>query len=680
MQPTSSFREYLYPLSPQISRNRQTLTRSMKRFWRIKKQSSNSSPNPKFPPPVGIWRKVPPSPFCHLCRLYDKRKASICAYVSSFREGAQQRCPSCLLVTDCIDWALNRIPELHEDLISLVILQLKDGLILDTGKGSMTLDCMENSTGKFVSMFKDSICPRLPATTGSNTAVLTIKEWISQCASEHTECNTIQHVTELSGAHHESQLKYPVRMLDVRNDSVILRENLQLYEQRYAALSHCWGTGSQANKVMTTAETIQQFKEGIPWELLSNVFQEAIITCRRLSITHLWIDTFAILQDSVQDWEEQSSQMAAVYENAFITMAATNAANGSMGLFRKTDPQFHIHRIPCYDRTFVRVKINSRPFVETPDEAWPLHSRAWVCQELLLSRRVIHFSAQQLTWECKRSAHGQTTDFVKPDKPTIQDQSEKEQSVVDYWHQYVSDYTRKNITFERDKLPALAAIASKMQQRRGNDKYLAGLWLSSLLSDLLWETLPAADRRTTAHGIPTWSWASVPTHVLWSSPYHGVRRMILPDVRVIGNEYVTRGSQFTGEIKLATVTLSGYLITLKRFTKPEQQRPLADTKRVLSATFKWDVASDHDKMQEVLFLAICRQFGNAMIVDGGLAGLLLERVGDSSRFKRVGRGYMADFPYLAPISWQPSYHSHRRSIKSPMELIKKMDTEIVTLI
>ncbi|KAH6677171.1 hypothetical protein B0J14DRAFT_475992, partial [Halenospora varia] len=58
---------------------------------------------------------------------------------------------------------------------------------------------------------------------------------------------------------------------------------------------------------------------------LSKTFVDAISITRFMGIRFLWIDSLCIIQDSVDDWEIESSLMDYVYENATINIAATAA-------------------------------------------------------------------------------------------------------------------------------------------------------------------------------------------------------------------------------------------------------------------------------------------------------------------------------------------------------------------
>lgn len=80
------------------------------------------------------------------------------------------------------------------------------------------------------------------------------------------------------------------------------------------------------------------------------------------------------------------------------------------------------------------------------------------------------------------------------------------------------EYSGRELTIESDKLPALAGLAELYRQATG-DQYLAGLWRSSLIVDLLWKR----QRVLSCHGVltsmpmeyraPSWSWAALDGNV-----------------------------------------------------------------------------------------------------------------------------------------------------------------------
>jgi hypothetical protein len=75
------------------------------------------------------------------------------------------------------------------------------------------------------------------------------------------------------------------------------------------------------------------------------------------------------------------------------------------------------------------------------------------------------------------------------------------------WCAIAVGYSRRALTFNKDKCPALAGIIQKLQEATG-DIPLAGHWKSSLLSTLDWQVwFPLLEAKNP--GIPSWSWASV---------------------------------------------------------------------------------------------------------------------------------------------------------------------------
>ncbi|KAK6414484.1 hypothetical protein LTR95_017717 [Oleoguttula sp. CCFEE 5521] len=86
-------------------------------------------------------------------------------------------------------------------------------------------------------------------------------------------------------------------------------------------------------------------------------------------------------------------------------------------------------------------------------------------------------------------------------------------------------YTRGNLTFETDTLPAIAGVAETLVKDRC-DNYLAGLWESELPHALGWCSHVPLNPHFGLHGntrplefiAPTWSWASVKGPVSYGLP------------------------------------------------------------------------------------------------------------------------------------------------------------------
>jgi hypothetical protein len=63
-----------------------------------------------------------------------------------------------------------------------------------------------------------------------------------------------------------------------------------------------------------------------------------------LDICYLWVDSLCIIQDDKDDFYREPRLMASVYENSYLTIAATGARDGTDGLFLRS-PQDHPHTI-----------------------------------------------------------------------------------------------------------------------------------------------------------------------------------------------------------------------------------------------------------------------------------------------------------------------------------------------
>lgn len=116
---------------------------------------------------------------------------------------------------------------------------------------------------------------------------------------------------------------------------------------------------------------------------------------------------------------------------------------------------------------------------------FPLLWRVWMCQERRLSKRMLHFTANELAWECREGTACECSpnlEHITPDHLI----GNNEDSGPEKWHSTIPEYSSLDLTYEKDKFPAISGIAKPMQQTRPSDIYLAGLWKSSLLKDLLW--------------------------------------------------------------------------------------------------------------------------------------------------------------------------------------------------
>ncbi|KAH6884485.1 hypothetical protein B0T10DRAFT_462813 [Thelonectria olida] len=156
-------------------------------------------------------------------------------------------------------------------------------------------------------------------------------------------------------------------------------------------------------------------------------------------------------------------------------------------------------------------------------EETPLQSRAWVYQERLLAPRILHFGPTQLGWECKEDialelftntlppgmvATTTSETLAKALSPRSSDSSHE--SCRDAWSDLVNRYSKCDLTKREKKLIAFLGVDRLIEDDR-QDEYLAGIWKSTLLTDLAWTSYGHlwASWEDTKFRAPTWSWLSL---------------------------------------------------------------------------------------------------------------------------------------------------------------------------
>jgi len=118
----------------------------------------------------------------------------------------------------------------------------------------------------------------------------------------------------------------------------------------------------------------------------------------------------------------------------------------------------------------------------------------------------------------------------------------------------VTQYSRRTLTRETDKLPALSGLAATFQ-RAQNLTYMAGVWREDLDS-LLWQ-IDGYERNSDGrvkHKVllraPSWSWASIGRNVKWSEIHYreGGGRLSRYPAQVLSVDVYPLGADPMGEV------------------------------------------------------------------------------------------------------------------------------------
>ena len=396
----------------------------------------------------------------------------------------------------------------------------------------------------------------------------------------------------------------PTRVLDVGNEKCstvrLVEPRPQAISGPYLTLSHCWGQ-IEVVKLETTTE--DKWQDGISVPELPALYQDAITVCRHLEIRYLWIDSLCIKQDQELDWKREIAAMGEIYSNALCNIEAAYAADALGRLFFSRS-QTRIAPLPV---TVEWHKDGPSPFflidhavqLENDMNGAPLLKRAWVLQEQLLAKRSIIYSKTQLHWVCRSQEASEMFPKAVPDLregPDLLAHSLKPRSIAclksmiastcpvsfhhwSYgnslrtspmenfwfsWRSIVLDYTSRYLTLEKDKLAAIAGVASVIHSKTGI-QYIAGMWNTRfhIEYELCWRVSGRADNRRpfrpSKYRAPTWSWASV-EGAIWYKHHRDydltgdTRLALVEDVKI-----ETFDGTATGPVKSASMQIEGPL-------------------------------------------------------------------------------------------------------------------------
>ena len=272
----------------------------------------------------------------------------------------------------------------------------------------------------------------------------------------------------------------------------------------------------------TTTKNIHAHKKMIDPSTLPPTFQDTIRVARELGVSYLWIDSLCIIQDDQDDWARHAEHMDQIYENALLVVAAVSSNNGSVPFLGAEAPstRSYYHSVGIGPRVpdasgdgepISCLRARRREVLLSP--TWidgPLESRAWAWQERHCAVRILSFTDVEAKWRCKVTVACE----CQYEDNAYEWRNEDEANLKN-WHSWVWEYSKRDLTYETDRLPAIASVASRLHAVLQSN-YLAGLWEVELPFSLGWhrEELTCAPSMSPLigpamdNGVPSWSWAS----------------------------------------------------------------------------------------------------------------------------------------------------------------------------
>lgn len=379
-----------------------------------------------------------------------------------------------------------------------------------------------------------------PANSVRNKSLL--YTWLRNCCEEHPQCRRSFSTNKLELDEKMDEIQpLPTRLVEVgQNNSNIKLVLTAGRKGSYVALSHRWG--AQKN-LRTLDKNLEKHLKKIKVEDLSKTFKDAIEVTRGLGAHYLWIDSLCIIQDNLDDWTFEATQMGKIFEQASCTIAAIDAIADSTGIdrglflpreedpltvrfycapqkdaveperFRSKDGQPYCWKYTYYSypkqssdsanedlleqhRLVAKPRLLGSPW-EIMRSKW--NWRGWILQERILSRRIIYFSKAKLSWDCLTTSGEE--ELLGIAAPPLR-------SGIRSWNTLTEQYTKCSLTYESDKLAAISGLAERLGKKI-NQLYFAGIFQDPAGNGLMWrsDSNDPMTRLVSFHA-PTWTWAA----------------------------------------------------------------------------------------------------------------------------------------------------------------------------
>lgn len=218
------------------------------------------------------------------------------------------------------------------------------------------------------------------------------------------------------------------------------------------------------------------------------------------------------------DWHVEADKMGDIYHNAVFTIAAVDGTR-LVDSARK-QPFLSDAPDPATPGSDKRLQVLGGGYtLSTPERIWKrlldtgnypsrpsgtLDEMGWSFQERLLSTRTVSITKEGIFWDCLHHSAScrRPAGFLGDFSPKFRDTDERafkrllsELSVLEagkgpaesyrLWRRAVQDYTRRKLTYPKDRVIALNGVAQKMSIHL-HDEYILGLWKRDMLRSLIW--------------------------------------------------------------------------------------------------------------------------------------------------------------------------------------------------
>ncbi|KAL9619785.1 MAG: hypothetical protein Q9160_005621 [Pyrenula sp. 1 TL-2023] len=361
-------------------------------------------------------------------------------------------------------------------------------------------------------------------------------EWLSDCMEFHKICES-----SATNRLNTPDVSEAIKLIDVHLRRVVRFPRKE--DVKYATLSY----------VCDPAQTLCVLRDSDSWktdsrgrlyhslpEALTATLEDAVNVTKALRIQYLWVDSICIAQDDRVEMAEQLRAMCNIYTDAAVCIISAAGVDSHSAL-----PGVGASREHLLERS-----VAIKPGLILGLWPWALGSllekakwmtRAWTYQELLLSKRCVFFTREEVFFYCAESAPRESIIESEPTKSpwasfapdsrshlignaaTINNAAKNLRELGSIFGAAVEEYSTRNLSYQEDALIAFDGLFNLLCHFLKTEGSF-GCPNSMLLNCLTWLPRPqvstASDfpvRRIIPPNdysdvslpfLPSWSWAA----------------------------------------------------------------------------------------------------------------------------------------------------------------------------
>ncbi|KAF1842574.1 HET-domain-containing protein [Cucurbitaria berberidis CBS 394.84] len=359
--------------------------------------------------------------------------------------------------------------------------------------------------------------------------------WLSNCKERHGSlCNEVPAFIE--GLH----------LIDCEQSCVVKAER---ESSRWIALSYVWGSRTQpptdweSNNPHPTT-TCGQLPADLP-----RTIQDAISVTKGLGYRFLWVDEYCVDQTYAAHRDDQISRMDQIYRGADLVIVAAAGQDKTYGLPGVSSTPSSRNKVEIVRLNGITIfSIGQDPKLHIETSKW--FTRGWIFQEGWLSKRLLVFTDEQMSYYCQQASWMERlggpeyitdqaavnwkrwpvrgSSFQLPLKLyTIRTEGFKQ---LTFFLSIVQKYSVRELSFESDALRAFSGVMQFLRRSSCSLYNISGLpYLlpegynsdeeldlcleHQLFFSLSWlHTSPPSQRRAM---FPSWTWAGWSDGVYW---------------------------------------------------------------------------------------------------------------------------------------------------------------------